>query len=157
MRLVRAYLIPDNSISLDDTFSIGMKIGIVAAEFNEKVTSKMTEKAIEKTEELGANYEIIEVPGVYDTVLPAEKLARKRDVDAVVVIGAIVKGDTKHDEIIGHAVAQKLKDVELKNDKPVTLGVTGPGMNGDEARDRTHYGANAVEAAYSLVSELEGQ
>ena len=132
-----------------------MKLGLVCAEFNKDVTGKMKKKTKEKAEDLGADYETLEVAGVYDTVLPAERFARRSDIDAVVVIGAIIKGDTAHDEVIGHSVASKLKDVELKNDKPVSLGVTGPGMTQDEGRERIHYGAEAVEAAVQTLEEIE--
>lgn len=63
--------------------------------------------------------------------------------------------DTNHDEVIGHATAQKLTDVSLERDTPVTLGVTGPGMSGAEARERVENAASAVDSALDLVAELE--
>ncbi len=64
----------------------------------------------------------IDVPGSYDTPLAADRLARRSDIDAVAVLGAIVSGDTDHDQIIGNAAAQGLTDVSLDRDTPVTLG-----------------------------------
>jgi 6,7-dimethyl-8-ribityllumazine synthase len=72
----------------------------------------------------------------------------------VAVLGAIVTGDTEHDRVIGDAIAEQLSEVALERDTPVTLGVTGPGMSGAEARERTGKGGEAVESALSLLSEL---
>jgi len=95
------------------------------------------------------------VPGSYDTPLAADRLARREDVDAVAVVGAIIEGDTDHDEVIADAAAQGLTDVSLDRDTPVTLGVIGPGMSVAEARERVEYGATAVESAVDLVEELD--
>jgi len=96
----------------------------------------------------------VTVPGAYDTPLAADRLARREDVDAVAVVGAIVTGDTDHDEVIADAAAQGLTDVSLERDTPVTLGITGPGMTAEEARARVDYGAQAAESAIDLVNEL---
>ena len=132
-----------------------VSLGLVVAEFNASVTEQMEASAREAAEERGANVvETLHVPGSYDTPLAADRLARRPDVDAVAVVGTIVTGDTDHDQVIGHAAAQKLTDVSLDRDTPVALGITGPGMSAEEARDRTDYGARAVESAIDLVEEL---
>ena len=95
-----------------------------------------------------------EVPGSYDTPLAADRLARRDDVDAVAVLGAIVSGDTDHDQVIADAAAQGLTRVSLDRDTPVTLGVIGPGMSQDEAAARTDKGGEAVATAVSLAMEL---
>jgi len=95
--------------------------------------------------------EILEVPGAYDSPLAADRLARREDVDAVAVIGAIVTGDTDHDRVIADAAAQGLTDVSLDRDTPVAFGVSGPGMSGAEARERASKGAEAVNAAVDMV------
>ena len=130
-------------------------LGLVVAKFNRPVTEKMQEAAEEAVAE--SNAEIVEkhlVPGAYDAPLAADRLARREDIDAVAVIGAIITGDTDHDQVIGAAVAQKLTDVSLDRDTPVTLGVIGPGMSADEARARIDKGGEAIESAIELVEEL---
>ncbi|WP_435335703.1 6,7-dimethyl-8-ribityllumazine synthase [Haloarchaeobius sp. TZWWS8] len=130
-------------------------LGLVVAEFNAPVTEQMEEAAVEAAESAGAEVvETVHVPGAYDSPLAADRLVRRDDVDAVAVVGAIVTGDTKHDEVIGHATAQKLTDVSLERDKPVTLGVTGPGMSSAEAYERIENAASAAEGAVKLVEEL---
>jgi 6,7-dimethyl-8-ribityllumazine synthase len=96
------------------------------------------------------------VPGSYDTPLAADRLARREAVDAVAVVGAIVTGDTDHDQVIADAAAQGLTDVSLDRDTPVTFGITGPGMSRAEAEERIDYGAQAVDSAVDLAEELAG-
>ncbi|UWG47595.1 Riboflavin synthase beta-chain [Halanaeroarchaeum sp. HSR-CO] len=130
-------------------------LGLVVAEFNREVTEAMENAAMEAARAGDATVvETVYIPGAYDAPLAADRLARRDDIDAVAVVGAIVTGDTEHDRTIGHATAQRLSDVSLDRDTPVTLGVSGPGMSGDEARARTHKGADAVESAIQLFEQL---
>ncbi|MFB6096597.1 MAG: 6,7-dimethyl-8-ribityllumazine synthase [Haloferacaceae archaeon] len=132
-----------------------VSLGLVVARFNASVTEPMEEAAREAADERDADVaETVRIPGAYDSPLAADRLARRDDVDAVAVVGAIVTGDTKHDEVIGHATAQALTDVSLDRDKPVTFGVSGPGMSGAEARERIEKGTDAVDAAIDLAEEL---
>jgi len=130
-------------------------VGLVVAQFNSSVTTDMQAAAEAAAAERGAEIvDVIEVPGAYDSPLAADRLARREAVDAVAVIGAIVTGDTNHDQVIADAAAQKLTDVSLERDKPVTFGVSGPGMSGAEARERSEKGAEAVNAAVDMVEVL---
>ena len=134
------------------------RLGLVVSRFNKEtpVTERMAERAHETVEEHDATLvETVRVPGSYDTPLAADRLSRRDDIDAVAVLGAIVTGDTDHDEVIGHAAAQALTDISLNRDTPVTLGITGPGMSHDEARARIEHGATAVESAIELAGQLE--
>ncbi|WP_380678346.1 6,7-dimethyl-8-ribityllumazine synthase [Salinigranum sp. GCM10025319] len=131
------------------------QLGLVVARFNESVTEPMEERAREAAAERDAEIaETIHVPGSYDTPLAADRLARRKDISAVVVVGAIVTGDTDHDRVIADATAQGLTQVSLDRDKPVTFGVAGPGMSGAEARERVDKGAEAVYAAVEMVDSL---
>jgi 6,7-dimethyl-8-ribityllumazine synthase len=130
-------------------------LGFVVAEFNSSVTEQMETRAREAAAERGADVvDVVHVPGAYDSPLAADRLARRDDIDAVVVLGAIVTGDTDHDRVIADATAQGLTDVSLDRDKPVTFGVSGPGMSGAEARERVGKGAEAVNAAADMVEVL---
>ena len=132
-----------------------MEVGIVRAKYNKEITAKMLESASDKADELGVDYRVTEVPGAYDTPLAADRLARLEEVDAVCVIGAVIEGDTDHDDVIGHAAGSKLSKISLDRDTPVTMGVTGPGMTASEAKDRVEYAAQAVESAVEMVNNLE--
>jgi len=133
-----------------------VSLALVVAEFNRSVTERMANAARDAASDAGATIaETAHVPGAYDAPLVADRLACRDDVDAVVVLGAIVTGDTDHDQVIGHATASKLTDVSLERGVPVTLGVIGPGMSGAEARERVEKGAEAVESAVDLAETLE--
>jgi 6,7-dimethyl-8-ribityllumazine synthase len=130
-------------------------VGLVVARFNASVTDRMEAAARDAAVEADAEVvETVSVPGSYDAPLAADRLARREDVDAVAVVGAIVTGDTDHDRVIGDATASALSRVSLDRDTPVTFGVSGPGMSGAEARERVGKGGDAVRAAVDLVEEL---
>ena len=106
-----------------------MKIGLVVSRFNREVTREMEDRAAEKAEELGVEVEKVRVPGAYDTPLAAKRLCERDDIDAVATAGAVVTGDTDHDSVVTEAAADALTRLSLEDDKPVTLGVAGPGMS----------------------------
>jgi 6,7-dimethyl-8-ribityllumazine synthase len=96
------------------------------------------------------------VPGAYDMPIIVDSLLKKKDIDAVVTLGAIIKGQTKHDEVISHAAAKALTDLSLKHQKPVSLGITGPGMQERHAYARIRPVAErAVEAVVKISNELK--
>ena len=133
-----------------------VNLGFVIAEFNRDITYMMEKVAEEHAEFLGAKvkYKIL-VPGVFDMPLAVKKLLEKDDVDAVVTIGCVIEGETEHDEIVVHNAARKIADLALQYDKPVTLGISGPGMTRLQAQERVDYGKRAVEAAVKMVKRLK--
>ncbi len=130
-----------------------IRLGIVVSEFNYDVTYLMLQRAIAHAKFLGAEVAyVVKAPGAYDIPFLVKKLLEKDDVDAVVTLGAIITGATKHDEVIAHQVARKLMDLSIEYGKPVTLGISGPGMNRMQALERVDdYARRAVEAAVKLA------
>ena len=134
-----------------------MNIAIVVSEFNNKVTSRMHKVALEKAKELKLNvkYEC-KVPGVFDMPLVIDALLQKKDIDAVATLGAIIKGQTKHDEIIADVVATRISKLSIKRQKPVSLGISGPGMSERQAFARIRpVSERAVEAVFNTAKELK--
>lgn len=134
-----------------------MNIAIVVSEFNEKVTSRMLSVAEEKAKmmKLKINY-TCKVSGAYDMPIIVDALLQKKDVDGVVTLGAIIKGQTKHDEVIAHSTANALTALSVKYQKPVSLGITGPGMQERHAFARIRPVAErAVEAVLKIFNELK--
>ena len=134
-----------------------MNIAIVTAEFNEEITLRMLEVAKEKAKALNLiiKYSCM-VPGSYDMPIIVDSLLAKKDVDGVVTLGTIIKGQTKHDEVIAHATAKSLTELALKHKKPVSLGISGPGMQERHAYARIRpVSERAVEAVVKLAKELE--
>jgi 6,7-dimethyl-8-ribityllumazine synthase len=128
-------------------------LAIVVSEFNSEVTFKMLERAKVHAEKLGAKTSyVLYVPGAFDMPLAVEGLLKKRNVDAVVTLGAVIKGDTRHDDIVAENAARLIADLSLKHEKPVALGITGPGMTVNQAIERAGpVPVRAVEAAVNMV------
>ncbi|MHC1601456.1 MAG: 6,7-dimethyl-8-ribityllumazine synthase [Candidatus Nezhaarchaeales archaeon] len=133
-----------------------IKLGLVVSEFNYDVTYLMLQKALSHAEFLGAEVKIVvKSPGSYDAPILVNDLLRREDIDAVVVLGAVIQGETKHDEIVAHQTARKLLDLEMQYGKPVTLGIIGPGATRLQAYERVEeYARRSVEAAIKLVKRL---
>jgi len=134
-----------------------LNIAIVVSEFNKEVTSRMLIVAQEKANfmKLKICYTCM-VPGAYDMPIIVDMLLKKKNVDAVITLGAIIKGQTKHDEVISHSAAQALTDLSIKYQKPVSLGISGPGMQERHAYARIRPVAErAVEAVVKISDELK--
>ena len=134
-----------------------MNIAIVVAEFNEKVTSRMYQVSIEKAKDLKLNVKYTcKVPGIFDMPLIIDKLLQKKDVDGIVTLGAVIKGQTKHDEVIANSTARNIAKLSLKHQKPVSLGISGPGMSERQAYARIRIvSENAVNAVEKVNKELK--
>ena len=133
-----------------------IQIAIVVSEFNSEITYNMLDKARDHASKIGAKVSyVLYVPGSFDIPLAVDRLLKKRNVDAVVTLGAVIKGDTRHDDIVAENAARLIADLSLKYSKPVTLGVTGPGMTIEQARERSVLmPARAVNAAVNMVLRL---
>lgn len=133
-----------------------VRLGIVVAEFNQEITYKMLDAAKYHAKNLNIYVKkICYVPGTFDMPLIVEKLLKNEQIDAIVTIGAVIKGDTGHDLMIANTTARLLADLSLKYQKPVTLGITGPDMTVKQARKRiVTVPKRAIEAAHKMVTRL---
>jgi 6,7-dimethyl-8-ribityllumazine synthase len=133
-----------------------VNLGIVVSEFNYDITSMMLARAEEHAKLLGAKVaEVMTVPGAYDMPIIVKKLLAKKGVDGVVCLGAIIKGDTDHDQVIASQLTRKLMDLSLEYGKPVGLGVSGPGQTHAQAVDRIDdYAKRGVEAVVKLSKKI---
>lgn len=135
-----------------------IKIALVVSEFNKEITYKMSDLAKEKIykqNDVKLSY-VCYVPGCYDMPLIIDELLKRRDVDAVITIGAIIKGETKHDELIAHSVAKSFTELALKYHKPVILGISGPDMTFQQAKDRVEIiPQRTVIAAINMTRRLK--
>ena len=135
---------------------MNIKLGFVVSEFNRDLTIQMETLGKEHAAFLGASVEkILYVPGVFDMPLAVKKLAENEDIDAVVTIGCVIQGATKHDEIVIQHASRKIADLALEYKKPITLGISGPGMSRLDAHERVDYARRAVEAAVKMVRMLK--
>jgi len=135
---------------------VNVRIGAVVAEFNYDITHMMLELAKEHAKFLDSEItEVITVPGVFDMPLAIKKLLKQENIDAVITLGAVIEGSTDHDQIVVQHASRKIADLALEYDKPVSLGISGPGMTRIEAHQRVEYGKRAVEAVVKMCDRLK--
>ncbi len=134
-----------------------IRLAIVVSEFNFDITRIMLEKAISHAKFLGAEISVIfRVPGSFDIPLAVSQIIKKDFVDAIAVLGAVIQGETRHDEVVGHQAARKIMDLSIEHEKPVALGIIGPGATRMQALERAEeYARRAVEAAIKLSKRLD--
>jgi 6,7-dimethyl-8-ribityllumazine synthase len=135
-----------------------VRIGIVVSEFNNKITIPMLDEAKKFTNDhlnLRITY-ICLVPGVFDMPIMIEELLKKKDVDAVVTLGAIIKGETSHDRLIAGTTVELISEISLKYKKPISLGITGPDMTFEQAEARIKpVTQHAVHSALVMTKRLQ--
>jgi 6,7-dimethyl-8-ribityllumazine synthase len=134
-----------------------IRIAIVASEFNRKITFDMLRKAQTHAKKVNADVRYVcYVPGSFDMPLMLEQLLKKKDVDAAVTLGAVIKGETGHDNIVAENAARIIADLSMKHGKPVALGITGPEMTFEQAVARTKtVPPRAVSAAVKMAIRLK--
>ncbi|MFC0184914.1 6,7-dimethyl-8-ribityllumazine synthase [Pseudarcicella hirudinis] len=152
----------DKNLSVFSTKEIpdvsNKNFAIVVAEWNSEITEALFEGAYKTLIEYGAKAENItrvDVPGSYELSFGAQKMAQKAQVDAIICLGCVIQGETKHNDYINHAVAQGLTNVSLKYDKPVIFGVLTPNDQ-QQAIDRAGgiHGNKGDEAAFTAIKML---
>jgi 6,7-dimethyl-8-ribityllumazine synthase len=134
------------------------RFAVVVAEWNSEVTEKLFEGAYRTLIQYGAVPENIErgnVPGSFELTLASQWFAQRPNVDAVIALGVVIQGETKHNDYINHAVAQGITHVSLKTDKPVIFGVLTPNTM-EQALDRAGgvHGNKGDEAAMTAIKML---
>tara|TARA_B100000902_G_C27082487_1_gene799600 strand:- start:60 stop:539 length:480 start_codon:yes stop_codon:yes gene_type:complete len=133
----------------------GLRFGIVVSKWNEEITNKLYQGAHDTLIECGVlTVDIIkyEVPGSFEIVFAAKKIAEK-NLDAVICLGSIIKGETKHFDFISQAVTNGIKDLNILLDIPVILGVLTDD-NYQQSLDRSggKYGNKGIEAAVTAIT-----
>ncbi len=132
-----------------------VKIGAVVAEFNYDITMMMLERAKEHAQFLDAEItQIVKIPGVFDMGLAVKKLISRKDIDGVIALGAVIEGETEHDELVIQHATRKIADLAVEHGKPIGLGISGPGMTRLQAQDRIDRAKAAVEAVVKLHRRL---
>ncbi len=133
----------------------GMKFGIVVAEWNPEITMALAKGATETLLKHGAaesNIKIKYVPGSFELPLGAQLFAEHDNVDAIIVLGCVIQGETRHFDFICQGVTQGIMDLNLKYDKPFIFGLLTTG-NQQQALDRAggKHGNKGDEAAVTAI------
>lgn len=136
-----------------------MKFGIVTAEWNMEITSALQQGAYNTLLKHGAKEENILnkwVPGSFELTLGAQYFAEFSNVDAVICIGCVIQGDTKHFDFICDAVAKGVTDLNIKYNMPVIFGVLTPNTY-EQAKERAggKHGNKGDEAAVTAIKMVD--
>jgi len=134
-----------------------MKLGFVVSEFNYDITQMMLQRAKEHAAFLGAEVSnVVQVPGAFDMPLAVKSLLGQKEIDGVVTLGAVIEGETSHDELVAQHAARKIMDLAVEFKKPVGLGITGPGVSRLQAANRIDsYARRSVEAVVKMSKRLK--
>lgn len=132
-----------------------IRFGIVVAEWNSEVTGALYKGAVETLIKYGAkekNITTITVPGSFELTLGAQKLAAKKTIDAVITLGCVIQGETRHFDFICDAVANGITNLNIKYNKPVIFGVLTTNTQ-QQAKDRSggKHGNKGDEAAVTAI------
>lgn len=139
-------LVPDAS---------GMKFGIVVSEWNETITAALAEGALKTLLKHGAtqdNIHIMPVPGSFELIYGSRLIAEKYALDAVIAIGCVIQGETRHFDFICQGVTHGIAELNLEYDIPFIYGVLTT-VNQQQALDRAggKHGNKGDEAAVTAI------
>ena len=131
-----------------------LKIAIVVSQWNQLITDKLKEGAEKTLIECGLqkkNILVYHVPGSYELIFGA-KIAAKKSPNAIICLGSVIQGETKHFDFVCNAVSNGIKDLNIKLDIPVIFGVLTDN-NIEQAKNRSggKYGNKGVESAITAI------
>jgi 6,7-dimethyl-8-ribityllumazine synthase len=135
----------------------GMRIAIVAGRFNDHVTKPLLEGAIDALRDLGLDTVPVHwVPGAFEIPLVAQRLARSNTFDAVICLGAVIRGDTPHFDYVAGECAAGVARVSLDTGVPCIFGVlTVDDLDQAMARTGGAEGNKGIEAAHTAVEMID--
>lgn len=134
------------------------KVAIIRSEWNEDITNNLANGAEEALLENGVlpeNIYKLDVPGAFELPLAAQWVADKEDIDAVICIGTVIRGETSHFDFVSQGVSQGVKDVALKSGKPIIFGVLTDDTK-QQSIDRSGgiHGNKGIEAGITALKML---
>jgi 6,7-dimethyl-8-ribityllumazine synthase len=127
-----------------------MRVGIVASRFNEAIAGELLKRAQAEAKKLGVEAQVVEVPGALEIPLALQWMAQSGRYDALVAIGAVVRGDTYHFEVVANESARGVADVALESGVPVANAILTLNKE-SEAKERLDKGAEGVRVAVEMA------
>jgi 6,7-dimethyl-8-ribityllumazine synthase len=127
-----------------------MRIGIVASRFNEEIAGQLLERASAEARKLGVEATVLQVPGALEIPLALQWMAQSGRYDALVAVGAVIRGDTYHFEVVANESARGVSEVALESGLPVANAILT--LNSEsEAKQRLDKGAEGVRVAVEMA------
>src|SRR5262245_9693144 len=127
-----------------------MRVGIVASKFNEEITGELLKRARDEARKLGVEATVVEVPGALEIPLALQWLAQSGRYDALGAVGAVVRGDTYHFDIVANEAARGVSEVALESGLPVSNAILTLNKE-SEAKERLDKGAEGVRVAVEMA------
>ncbi len=137
------------------------RIAVIRGEYNREITLSLEKKCVETLLEAGvpeSNIRVFVVPGCFEIPILAQRLASRKKWDAIIALGAVIKGDTYHFELVVNECARGIMDVSLRHDVPIIFEVLATYNMRDAARragnNKSNKGIEAARTALSLLATL---
>lgn len=141
--------------TLSDDAAAPFRFGVVVSRFNAEITEALLEGALEALDSHGAREErvvVVRVPGAFELPVAAARLARGDGMDAVVCLGALVRGETTHFDWLAASVSHGVQEAALESGVPITFGVlTCENLDQARARSGGDHGNKGTEAALAAI------
>ena len=136
----------------------GLKIGIILSRFNQFISERLLEGAMDALYKLGAedkDITLYKVPGSFELPVIAKKLALAKNVDGILCLGALIRGDTPHFDFLSAEVTKGLAQISMDDGIPVSFGVlTVDTIEQGIERAGTKAGNKGYDSAFSLIETL---
>lgn len=129
---------------------MAMRLGIVASLFNEEISQQLLQRARAEAQKLGVDAAVVTVPGALEIPLALQWMAQSGRFDALAAVGAVIRGDTYHFEVVANESARGLMDVALESGLPIANGILTTDDEG-QAKARLDKGAEAVRVAVEMA------
>lgn len=145
----------DNEGAIDSGKERKLALGIVAAEFNKKLSDEMIAYATAEAAKLGAEIRtVMRVPGAFEIPIAVKKMLADKKIDAVITLGYVKKGETSHDKVISENAAAQIMNLSLESKKPVSLGIITLASELQAQERKEDYARRSVQAAVKMINEL---
>jgi 6,7-dimethyl-8-ribityllumazine synthase len=136
----------------------GLKIGIILSRFNQFITGRLLEGALDALNKLGAvekDISIYKVPGSFEMPVIAKKLAEAKKVDGIICLGALIRGDTPHFDYLSAEVTKGLAQISMDEGIPVSYGIlTVDTIEQGIERAGTKAGNKGYDSTFSLIETI---
>jgi 6,7-dimethyl-8-ribityllumazine synthase len=127
-----------------------MRIGIVASRFNEEITGELLRRAQAEARKLGVEATVLQVPGALEIPVALQWMAQSGRYDALVAVGAVIRGDTYHFQVVANESARGVSEVALESGVPVANAILTLDDEA-QAKARLDKGAEGVRAAVEMA------
>jgi 6,7-dimethyl-8-ribityllumazine synthase len=127
-----------------------MRVGIVASRFNEEISGELLKRAHDEARKLGVEAQVVRVPGALEIPLALQWMAQSGRYDALVAVGAVIRGDTYHFEVVANESARGLSEVAIESGLPIANAILTLNKE-SEAKERLDKGAEGVRVAVEMA------